>query len=266
LLAAKKYAAALVLIWGNFTTSVPRICFEEFMRRQESDPSSGQNISLTFLQFLQNQTNLTSSTVDIFLDNEIVLINTTELYEWMDHCGDAVAPITRELFKEARVAAYAASGDLTFNWIRCDAGDVIISPQPLNYSEIDADDGGVDNIRPDAHNTRPEAQERYYTTVWNKDQKKLYEEYLEDNMKQESWVNSRADAFSRSLKDASGADGCTHNVPASGKSRAVDRYLLSTSALYEDTSRHLTYNCTLLFYASCYRIFLVYHYDYYRLR
>jgi hypothetical protein len=218
LLATKKDAKALAQTWAGFTVSLPVICFEEFMRRQESDhPNSGESISWTFLHFLQNQTNLTSSTVDIFLGNELVLINTTELDEWMEHCGDAAEPLVQVLMKQVREAAIAATGNLTFNWIRChpNTGGGIAQPyggiKLLACSESDPGKG-IEIIR-------PEAQKEYYTCVWNADQEQLYFKFLEENLQNNiTWEIAKVDAFSRSLKEASGAEGCTHNAPASGTS------------------------------------------------
>jgi hypothetical protein len=192
--------------------SIPVICFEEFLRLQESDPNSGESISWTFLQFLQNQTNLTSSTVDIFLDNEIVLINMTKFDEFMEHCGDATEPLVRSIMKRVREAAITASGDLTFNWIRCNSNiGGGISPDLLACSESDPGEG-IETIRPGA-------QKEYYTCVWNADQEQLYLKYLEENLQKNiTWEIAKADAFSRSLKEASGVKGCTHNAPASGTS------------------------------------------------
>jgi hypothetical protein len=262
LLAAQKKARNIGWVWGNFTTSIPRICLEEFLRKQ-----SNQHVDvLQDLQvhvdsdFQQKPTFLTPSDINTFLTGVLVLINTTELYEWMDHCGDAASPIVVKLLEGILDTSSDAFGELTFNWIRCHPNASGLGNDPFETFPTEY----VDTLR-------PEAQKEYYTSVWNNDQETLYDEYLEKNLDGlDAGIAisvAMVDASIRSIKDASGSGACEYNADASGESRTVGHHLLSAPLLYYIRGL-MTSNSSLLLailLCSC-SLVLVYHHDYYRLR
>jgi hypothetical protein len=223
-LAAQKKTRNIGWVWGNFTTSIPRICLEEFLRKQ-SNPGQSVDV-LQDLQvhlesdFQEKPTFLTPSDIDDFLTGGLVLINTTELYEWMDHCGEAAAPIVVKLLEEILDIRSDSSDELTFDWIRCYPNASGLGPFKTFPTEY------VDTLR-------PEAQKEYYFSVWNNYQENLYDEYLEKNLDAGIPILvARADAYTRSMKDASGSGACEYNADASGESRTAGHHLLSAPLLY----------------------------------
>jgi len=55
--------------------------------------------------------------VEEFALNDLVWINTMDMLEFMDVCGEIAEPITQKLYELGTLALSKKDGGLTFNWI-----------------------------------------------------------------------------------------------------------------------------------------------------
>ena len=136
--------------------------------------------------------------------SELLLINVTDLYHWMNECeAVGLARVEDELGNWTFFSSRNKS--LTFNWIRCfpQASKSGIFPQGANIDTIPE--------------LTPEAQSRYYRNVWYDDQQQLYHQYYENFLAMNMTnATAHAQALNQSIADATGGTGCEVNVAASG--------------------------------------------------
>jgi hypothetical protein len=197
----------------NLTTSIPRACFEIYILQSDNDTAIFVNDTETLGEFLLEY--LTETDKPILLPDrfsspvdensfeipsdlpDVYIINVTELYEFMDDCGEAAEPLVNRLFEGVATAAEAV-GDLMFNWINCVPGAT-----------------GLDNLLglgsiPSNAELRPEAQAQYFKETWQADQQALYEQYVKEELEANSTL-PYVRALNRSIDDATGEEGCAVN-------------------------------------------------------
>jgi hypothetical protein len=185
---------------GNFTKAVPEICFKEYLIRKRigGDLVSGlaQDISVAYFNSedrneTETETELSALLGDDFLSDEMFLMNVTELYSFMPTCGNAAEPLARQFLNDARNALNEIEGSLSFNWIACFPG---ASSQHFVSHYVDE--------------LRYEAQHDYYESVWDADQERLYQQYLEEPvLTTVPTAVATLRAYERSLHDATGEKG-----------------------------------------------------------
>lgn len=188
----------------RFTRAIPSICLEIFLN--QSQQSNKSDISQTIQRMYFNDSQHLPQFRDVINLTDLVTISRNELNAHMEECGTAADPIVDRLLNSSLEAYQNIPGNLTFNWIRCFDGP----REKVNITDL-----------------RPDAQKEFYQSVWTTHQRKLYNQYLEEETEGidriqdlNSALNETAQfrAFNRSIHEATGGTGCHFNTPASGKS------------------------------------------------
>jgi hypothetical protein len=148
------------------------------------------------------------------LSDDLVIVNKTAMYQFMQSCGEEARPITEALLRRGSDVFNISTAGLTFNWIRCGTW-----ANGLGSS-------GVLVRRPEVE-LRPEAQQEFYNQTWYDDQQWLFDKYLEENLAAnlsvsvEDWnltaLAARVKAFQDSVENATGGTKCFLNGPGSGE-------------------------------------------------
>jgi hypothetical protein len=197
--------------------AIPKICFELFLlARPVTDMARELEIAL------EKDDNFfpaeTAQPVTDILSDDLIVLNKTAMYEFMQLCGDEARPITERLLQRGGDIIDISAAELTFNWIRC-------GPWANGL-----DSSGVLDPH-DVVDLRPEAQEEFYRETWNDDQQRLFDEYRKEyttasnstaHLEESVGTNltviaARFLAFQNSIGNATGGTKCYLNGPGSGK-------------------------------------------------
>jgi hypothetical protein len=215
-------AQAQVLLLGSLAARaaevIPTICFELFLLGL---PVTNIGPAVEFVldntdPFQAGARQQTSPVVGAILSDDLIVVNKTAMYEFMQGCGDVAGPITEALLRRADDVSDIRTTSLTFNWIRCGpwanglGSSGLLAPRP------------VDELR-------PEAQQKIYNQTWYDDQQQLFDKYLEEYMEANLTVYedylganltilaARLQAFQDSIGNATGGSKCFLNAPGSGE-------------------------------------------------
>jgi hypothetical protein len=185
----------------NITTFVPQLCLAMYF-----NGLGLEDLRTRFQEYVLLGPNATLPAIfgDYMSPGVIVTTNSSEMFEYMNSCGNAAGPIVERLFRNTSTLIKKASpGSLTFNWIRCYSGANGLGGHPSMPSNIDE--------------FRYNAQYEWYTETWRKSQQQLYQTFLQQNLEANmSLTDATEQAKLSSFRDATGADGCEVNAPASG--------------------------------------------------
>jgi hypothetical protein len=181
---------------------IPTLCFELYLG---SRPPA--DIEFELENFAE--TTEIDPLLAAILSDELVVVNKTALYEFLQSCGAVASPLVEALLLRGVGLINSVQPNLTFNWIRC------------GYW-ADGLDSNAKFQRHDIADLRPEAQQEFYEQVWTEDQQQLYDQYLEENLEANLTLpDARNRAFRGSIKNATGDTKCEVNAPASGEFRLV---------------------------------------------
>jgi hypothetical protein len=185
----------------NITTFVPQICLAMYF-----NGLGLEDLRTRFQEFVLLGPNATFPAIfgDYISPGVIVTTNTSEMFEYMNSCGNAAGPIVERLFRNTSTVFTKASFDsLTFNWIRCYSGANGLGGRPSPPASIDE--------------YRYNAQYAWYTETWRASQQQLYKTFLQQNLEANmSLTDATEQAKVSSFLEATGIDGCEVNAPASG--------------------------------------------------
>lgn len=127
-------------------------------------------------------------------------IEGSELLAYMTNCGDETLYVIGDYEFQDIVKPELISAEPTFNWIQCE------SPEKKKKGVSGKINEGFTGLF-NATNRLPSLQEQAVEEHWKKNQQELYCNYFEDNIKQnQTLLDARLDALSRSMQDASGFD------------------------------------------------------------
>jgi hypothetical protein len=215
-------AQAQVRLLGSVAARVaeyiPMICFELFLLGLPvTDVGSALEDVLEKDDLFQaGARQQPSPVVGAILSDDLIILNKTAMYEFMQGCGDVARPVTEALLRRAGDVSEISTTALTFNWIRC-------GPWANGLGS-----SGVLDPRPNVE-LRPEAQQGIYNQTWYDDQQQLFDNYLEEYLGTNATVYegylganvtilaARLQAFQDSVGNATGGSKCYLNVPGSGE-------------------------------------------------
>ena len=218
ILAAQSAAAAIAAILSDFVQALPKLCFAFYVLA--IDPSGLEDVLDQILTQAQVDPTSINASVDTLLPelllNETILLNKTDLYEFMQDCGDKARNITDEILDRSRGLSDLFATDLTFNWMRC----VPWAEGLSGDSDIFLSSNAYPSLRPDA-------QVGLFYETWLEDQQRLYQAYLNAT----SWdilngtipvdannhtrLIAQVEAYQESIRDATGGSACQLNTAAS---------------------------------------------------
>jgi hypothetical protein len=218
ILAAQSAAAAIAAILSDFVQALPKLCFAFYVLA--IDPSGLEDVLDQILTQAQVDPTSINASVDTLLPelllNETILLNKTDLYEFMQDCGDKARNITDEILDRSRGLSDLFAIDLTFNWMRC----VPWAEGLSGDSDIFLSSNAYPSLRPDA-------QVGLFYETWLEDQQRLYQAYLNAT----SWdilngtipvdannhtrLIAQVEAYQESIRDATGGSACQLNTAAS---------------------------------------------------
>jgi hypothetical protein len=197
--------------------AIPTICFELFLLGlpvANLGPAVERVLDKTGP--FQAGTTQPDSLLGAILSDDLIVVNKTAMYEFMEVCGDEARPITEALLRRADDVIEISTTTLSFNWVRCGpwanglGSSGVLLPRPV--VEL-----------------RPEAQQQFYNQTWYDDQQELFDKFLKEYLEANFTVNgeylganltglaARLQAFQNSVGNATGGSKCYLNVPASGE-------------------------------------------------
>jgi hypothetical protein len=175
---------------------LPSVCLDLYLRKQS--PSLIEQYVLDVLQSEEKALKALNMT-DPFAMNQ------SSVGDYLEQCGEFAQPIVDRMQTINETFFSVVGNAMTFNWIRCIPG--------AKGLRTVAGMASLDMIP----YMRYDAQKKYFIETWEKDRKRLYNifyrELIAANM---SSVNASTLALQKSIKEASGVDGCELNAPASG--------------------------------------------------
>jgi hypothetical protein len=197
--------------------AIPVICFELFiLELPVTDVGSALAVVLDKDDPFQAGTIQQNPLMGAVLSDDLVIVNKTAMYQFMQSCGEEARPITEALLRRGSDVFNISAAGLTFNWIRCGTwANGLGSP-------------GVLVRRPEVE-LRPEAQQEFYNQTWYDDQQQLFDKYLEEYLGANLTVYddylganltvlaARLQAFQDSIGNATGGSKCYVNGPGSGE-------------------------------------------------
>jgi hypothetical protein len=217
IMAAQAQVRLLGSLAARASEVIPTLCFELFLLGLPvTNIGTAVEVVLNNTDPFQAGARPTSPVVGAILSDDLIVVNKTAMYEFMQGCGDVARPITEALLRRADDVSDISTTALTFNWIRCGpwanglGGPGVLYPRPI--VEL-----------------RPEAQQEFYNQTWYDDQQQLFAKYLEEYMKANftaydedlganlTVLAARYQAFQDSIGNATGGSKCYLNVPASGE-------------------------------------------------
>jgi hypothetical protein len=185
----------------NITTFVPQICLAMYF-----NGLGLEDLRTRFQEYVLLGPNATFPAIfgEYVSPGVTVTTNSSEMFEYMNSCGNAAGPIVERLFRNtSNVFKKGSSGSLTFNWIRCYPGANGLGGRPSAPTNVDE--------------FRYNAQYDWYTETWRESQQQLYQTLLQQNLEANmSLPDATEQAKLSSFLEATGIDGCEVNAPASG--------------------------------------------------
>jgi hypothetical protein len=215
ILAAQAQVRLLGSLAARAAQVIPTICFELFLLGLPV-ANLGSAVESALDDPFQAGTTQPNPPVGAILSDDLIVVNKTAMYEFMEVCGEEAGPITEALLRRASDVLEISTTELTFNWIRC-------GPWANGLGST-----GV-LARLPVVELRPEAQQEFYNQTWYDDQQQLFEKYLEEYVEANETINgeyfganltllaARFQVFQDSIGNATGGSKCFLNVPASGE-------------------------------------------------
>jgi hypothetical protein len=217
IMAAQAQVRVLSSLAASAAELIPTICFELFLLGLPvTNIGTAVEVVLERTDPFQTGTRQPDPAVGAILSDDLIVVNKTAMYEFMQGCGDVARPITEALLRRADDVSDIRTTSLTFNWIRCGpwanglGASGVLVPRPV--VEL-----------------RPEAQQQFYNQTWFDDQQNLFDRYLEEYLEANLTVYdgylgtnltvlaARYQAFQDSIGNATGGSKCFLNVPGSGE-------------------------------------------------
>jgi len=139
---------------------------------------------------------------------EIELVNTTDLMNYMSRCGSNALKLVERYDSEDIVDTSLIGEGLSFNWMRC-----TIDTNSSKTFKGFFNDFFVFDPQNDTAYLHPEAQESFVVDQWRVQQKKLYTEYFEQfhNVEGMARLDARWQALQLSFEEATGHESCDMN-------------------------------------------------------
>jgi hypothetical protein len=219
IMAAQAQVRLLGSLAARAAQVIPTLCFELFLLGLPvTDIGTTVEVVLDITDpFQAGARQQPSPLVGAVLSDDLIILNKTAMYEYMESCGDEAGPITEALLRRAGDLSDISSTALTFNWIRCGpwangiGSSGVLVPRPINELS-------------------PEAQQAFYNQTWYDDQQQLFDKFSQENMEANitavyeenlgtnlTVLAARYQAFQDSIENATGGSKCYLNGPGSGK-------------------------------------------------
>jgi len=152
LLAGRADAVTFSELGTALTSLIPKLCFELYLNNVTLSETEDVGDKIWEIILSENRTFLNDTIQDAVLGGKLITVNATTLYEFMVECGNATSSVVEGVQERIQNATESSSDDLTFNWIRCFPGAESGKLQMLTIVSSDL--------------IRPEAQEEYFSEVW----------------------------------------------------------------------------------------------------
>ena len=190
----------------NTTDTIPALCLGLYFLQQ--NVSSLDEYLLEHLLGPGNSS-LAAQSPELVSPGREVSVNTSETLQFMVQCGQVAGSIVeRTIRNTSAIYRDEVPGDLTFNWVRCYPGARGLGQAGESPTSIDE--------------YRFNAQYEWYAKTWKQSQNETYQallaEYLADSANSSTTTEEAVlRAKNESYQLATGASGCSYNVPSSGK-------------------------------------------------
>jgi hypothetical protein len=179
----------------NELLKLPDSCLIEYLQTYKPEGSNSTFYEL----FVDDSTNLDE---ELNITELSILTQVPRLSEFMSTCGsDAKVIIDTLLEIQNTTSLELAAESLTFNWIRC-------------WNETEYGSQGAFRANPQLIQAASD-QPEYYRLSWHQNKESLYDQYMRD-LGDNITESNRVEALLSAISNATGSEGCSGNVAASG--------------------------------------------------
>lgn len=202
----KSRAIATVNVVSSVTDAVPEICAVVYFDGNRTLETFREELREAVIQLTADGLVAEFGEENPFPAGDEILVNTTDMLEFMAECGELAGNFTRQLLVDEFTDVAEKSGGITLNWIRCVEGDA---------SRCDFNPNLCGNLAFNRSTFLPSTQAQVYANAWKANQEELFEEYFSGYLEEgQSPSEAAVSAYRQSTQDATGQKNCTVNTPA----------------------------------------------------